>query len=101
MRLLPACLLTLTGAVFAPPAFAAAPPTSRSIGGMPTLLAGLKDRDVKVRRQAALVLGARGARAREAMPALIAAFKDTDLEVRVRAAAAIGKIGEPALDSLA
>jgi HEAT repeat protein len=79
---------------------AAAPPASRSFGGLATLIEGLKDRDVRQRRQAALLLRERGARAEAAAPALVAAFRDPDREVRIAAAGAVGKIGPTALDLL-
>jgi len=52
-----------------------------------------RDRSLKVRAQAALVLGQRGAS--EAVPALAQALAEDDAEaVRIAAAAALGKIGD-------
>jgi len=52
------------------------------------------DRSLKVRAQAALILGQRGAV--DAVPALIAALtQDREEAVRIAAAAALGKIGDP------
>ncbi len=52
-----------------------------------------EDRSLKVRAQAALVLGQRGAT--EAIPALISALAEDEAEVvRIAAAAALGKIGD-------
>lgn len=92
-------LLALTLALPCP-VRAAAPPASRSFGGMTALLEQLNDSDVRQRRTAALTLLARGARAEAAAPALIAAFKDPDREVRIAAAGAVGKIGANALNLL-
>jgi len=53
-----------------------------------------KDRSLKVRAQAALILGQRGAV--DAVPALVAALtEDREEAVRIAAAAALGKIGDP------
>lgn len=53
-----------------------------------------KDRSLKVRAQAALILGQRGAV--DAVPALVAALTlDREEAVRIAAAAALGKIGDP------
>ncbi len=53
-----------------------------------------QDRSLKVRAQAALVLGQRGDP--EAVPALLSALAEDDAEaVRIAAAAALGKIGDP------
>jgi len=53
-----------------------------------------QDRSLKVRAQAALVLGQRGVP--EAVPALVAALAEDDASaVRIAAAAALGKIGDP------
>jgi hypothetical protein len=53
-----------------------------------------KDRSLKVRAQAALILGQRGSV--DAVPALIAALsQDREEAVRIAAAAALGKIGDP------
>jgi len=56
-----------------------------------------RDGSIKVRTQAALVLGQRGAAALDAVPALIEALEnDEGLAVRLAAARALARIGDPA-----
>src|SRR5262249_49912940 len=58
-------------------------------------VAALKEKDPRVRGQAASALGQMGAKARDAVSALTEALKDPDLAVRGRAAVALWKIDKP------
>lgn len=81
-------------ALLSAPARAADPVTERALRAL------LRDPSLKVRTQAALVLGQRGAR--EAVPALVQALAgDESPAVRVAAATALGRLGDAAArDSL-
>jgi hypothetical protein len=80
--------------------------------GIPPLLAGLKDPDVRLRRNVALAFsvlsggwwqfecGPATLDIRPALPALVAAFGDSDPDVRAWAAQAVGGIGANAADAV-
>lgn len=67
---------------------------------LPSGLSGLKDRDLYVRANAALLLGKIGPAAAKAVPALIEAVDDEQGPVRRAAAEALGRIGPAARDAL-
>src|ERR1700685_100926 len=79
---------------------AAAPPAAAPSKELARLIEELSNRDVVVRRRAAMRLGQKGARGRQAVPALVKGLGDVDQEVRIRAALALSKVGEPALPAL-
>ncbi len=60
----------------------------------------LQDKDVAVRRSAAMALKQMGAEAKQAVPALIKALQDKDHHVRSRAASTLGKIGPEAEEAI-
>ena len=67
---------------------------------LPALTAALADRDVYIRRLAALGIRQIGRPASPAVPALIEALGDTDLTVRRNAMGALGAIGPAAASAL-
>jgi hypothetical protein len=79
---------------------------------VPSLMAGLKDPDIRLRRNVALAFsvlsggwwlfecGAAKVDIRPALPALVAAFGDSDPDVRAWAAQAVGGIGANAADAV-
>lgn len=67
---------------------------------VPALVEALGDRNVQVRRQAALALGRIGPDAEQAVPALSAALGDGDEQVRRNAARALGQIGPAAKEAI-
>jgi hypothetical protein len=76
---------------------AAAPRAARADAVAGAIEALRKDPSIKVRTQAALVLGQRGPAARAAVPALAEALElDEGAAVRLAAARALGHIGDPA-----
>ncbi|MCI0351943.1 MAG: HEAT repeat domain-containing protein, partial [Acidobacteriales bacterium] len=67
----------------------------RKIGPLQHLTLALQDRDARIRRGAAEVLGDLGPRANESVSVLVHAMKDEEESVRVRVARALGAIGAP------
>lgn len=59
---------------------------------VPALIEALKDKEVHVRRSAAIGLGNFGDGAKEAIPALQAALKDPDPRIRTAAGVALSRI---------
>jgi HEAT repeat protein len=57
---------------------------------------GLKSKNLKERRKAAIILSIQGHAAESALPALLAALKDQDAKVRLHATWAISRIGKAA-----
>lgn len=82
-------VVVAAAALAAAPSLAMDPAVQRAVDAL------RKDSSLKVRAQAALVLGQRGAV--DAVPALtIALLEDREEAVRIAAAAALGRIGDPA-----
>lgn len=79
------CLFLLTLA----PVSSAQKPTAADV---PALVMKLKDKDEKVRTEAAKYLESLGAEARAAIPALVEAFRDTSGNVRYYAVQALGSV---------
>lgn len=92
-----AAAVAFAAAVVLAAAAAAAPAPARADAALETAVAALRDdSSIKVRTQAALVLGQRGAAARAAVPALAEALaRDAGAPVRLAAARALSRIGDP------
>lgn len=80
--------------------FLAPRPASFDLNSLPSRLAGLKSKDVVVRRGTLAVLRDSGPRAAPLIPALIEALQDVDFEVRGSATRLLVKLGPRAVPEL-